>query len=386
MKKIGIVILLVVGLLLGLFWWRGGWEKDTAVSPPALLPLTNASANDAFTQATEPNQITFPQDYGPHDEYQTEWWYYTGNVTAEDGEEFGYQLTFFRRALTADQEETTDNAWRSNQIYLAHFAITDVQGEAFYPQERFSRGSAGLAGAQAEPYAVWLENWSAREVRPGVVRLFAETEEVTLDVELTQTLDPVLHGAGGLSQKGADVGNASYYYSLVQQPTTGTIRVGDQSYTVTGKSWQDHEYSTSALGENTVGWDWFSLQLDNGQSLMFFQIRNEDGSIDPFSSGTFIDADGSLTPLGVEDWQLEVTERWTSPANGAEYPAGWLIRIPSLEIELEGRPYLANQELNLSTTYWEGATQFSGTVAGQAVTAKGYVELTGYAESMNGRL
>lgn len=384
MKRLLIVGLVLIGILVLI--WQWDVRRNTAVSNATLLPLLSEESTAGFARATEPDNITFPQAYGPHNEYQTEWWYYTGNLTAESGEEFGYQLTFFRRALTPQEVLDADNEWRTNQVYLAHFTITDVNGEMFYPHEKFSRGSAGLAGAQAEPYAVWLENWSAREVRPGIVRLFAESEAVTLDVELMQTLDPILHGADGLSQKGAETGTASYYYSLVQQPTSGTIRIGENSYNVSGKSWKDHEYSTGALGPDVIGWDWFSLQLDNGQSLMFFQIRNEDGSLEPYSSGSFIAADGSVTPLTSADWHLEVTNSWTSPTNGAEYPAGWVIRIPALDIELTGRPLLANQELNVSTTYWEGATTFSGKVGGQSVSGKGYVELTGYAQSMNGRL
>ena len=385
MKKSWILFLFVAAIFL-FFFWQWDQFRNTAVSPTTVLPLQSEADLSGFSQATEPNNVIFPRDFGPHEDYQTEWWYYTGNLTADSGEEFGYQLTFFRRALTPEEIANDDSSWRSNQIYFAHFTVTDVDGQAFYPHERFSRAGAGLAGAQAVPYAVWLEDWSAREIEPGVVRLFAEAEDVTLDLKLTQSLDPILHGEGGLSQKGAKEGTASYYYSLVQQPTNGTVRVGENSYNVSGKSWKDHEYSTQALSPDVIGWDWFSLQLDNGQSLMFFQIRNEDGSIEPFSSGSFIDVDGSVTPLTIDDWQLEVTDRWESPANGAEYPAGWNIRIPSLEIELEGRPLLANQELNVVTTYWEGATEFSGTVAGQPVTAKGYIELTGYAESMNGRL
>ena len=385
MKKSWILFLLVAALFLFIFWQ---WDqlRNRTVSPTTVLPLQSETDLSGFSQAMEPNNVIFPRDFGPHEDYQTEWWYYTGNLTANTGEEFGYQLTFFRRALSANELTEDESRWRSNQIYFAHFTITDVNGEAFYPHERFSRAGAGLAGAQAAPYAVWIENWSAREIEPGVVRLFAEAEDVSLDLQLTQTLDPILHGQGGLSQKGAEAGTASYYYSLVQQPTTGTVRIGEKNYTVSGKSWKDHEYSTQALSPDVIGWDWFSLQLDNGQSLMFFQIRNEDGTIEPFSSGSFIDTDGTVTPLTIDDWQLEVTDNWTSPVNNAEYPAGWIIRAPSLDIELEGRPLLANQELNVTTTYWEGATEFAGMVAGQPVTAKGYIELTGYAESMNGRL
>ena len=219
-----------------------------------------------------------------------------------------------------------------------------------------------------------------------MVILKAAGGDVALDLTLTQTMPPVLHGDGGLSPKGEEPGNASYYYSIIRQETAGTIRIGEELFDVTGLSWKDHEYSTSALSADAVGWDWFSLQLDNGGGLMLFQIRNADGSLEPFSSGSYIAPDGTITHLALADFMIEVLDTWISPTSGGEYPAGWRISIPKLALELEGRPLLPNQELNVSTVYWEGAVEFGGTLAGASVTARGYVELTGYAGSMNGRL
>jgi predicted secreted hydrolase len=199
-------------------------------------------------------------------------------------------------------------------------------------------------------------------------------------------LPPILHGDGGLSPKGPEPGNASYYYSIIQQRAEGTVSVQGIDYAVTGRAWKDHEYSTSALSPGAVGWDWFSIQLDDGGGLMFFQIRQDDGRLDPASSGTVIFPDGSTRKLAVGDWQLEVLDRWTSPHSGADYPAGWRITIPDLDLELTGRPLLADQELNVSTTYWEGATAFEGQRDGMPITGQGYVELTGYAEEFSGRL
>lgn len=391
-----ILLALVVG---GLFLWRQPAPQATAQA--SLLPLLSESDTAGFARATEPNAIQFPRDLGPHPDYQTEWWYYTGNLEGENGRLFGYQFTIFRRALTSEigdwrleterqspisnfQSPTSD--WRTNQVYLAHFTLSDIANNAFYPHERFSRGAAGLAGAQAEPYQVWLEDWTISEIAPGEVRLQADGGDVALDLTLTQTMPPVLHGDGGLSPKGAEPGNASYYYSIIRQETAGTIRIGEELFDVTGLSWKDHEYSTSALSAGAVGWDWFSLQLDNGGGLMLFQIRNADGSVEPFSSGSYIAPDGTITHLALADFDIEVLDTWISPTSGGEYPAGWRISIPKLALELEGRPLLPNQELNVSTTYWEGAVEFSGTLAGAPVTARGYVELTGYAGSMNGRL
>jgi predicted secreted hydrolase len=223
-------------------------------------------------------------------------------------------------------------------------------------------------------------------VDDGRVHLFAQTEQVTLDLTLNQTLPPILHGDGGLSPKGPETGNASYYYSIVQQEAVGRVVVGDASYDVSGLAWKDHEYSTSALTADAVGWDWFSLQFDDGSALMFFQIRKENGDLEPTSSGTYIYPDGTTQKLAREDWQMMVTDTWTSPDNGAEYPAGWQIRIPAVGLDITGEPLMSDQELNVSTTYWEGAVGFSGTVEGQDVGAKGYIEMTGYADKIDGRL
>ncbi|WP_374686028.1 lipocalin-like domain-containing protein [Promineifilum sp.] len=418
MKRVWFVLIgigvLVVGLIVGRPLWAGEGERALEAS---LEALPAAGATEGFARATEPGAIQFPRDLGPHDDYQTEWWYYTGNLTTADGRAFGFQFTIFRRALTpeeesadfadyadseiiggltSDQQPTTsesvqsvksvDSSWRSNQVYLAHFAISDIGGGAFYPAERFSRGAAGLAGATAEPYRVWLEDWTIEAVGPGQVRLRARAEAAALDLTLTETIPPVLHGDGGLSQKGPEPGNASYYYSLVQQRAAGVVTVGGERFEVTGRAWKDHEWSTSALSEGAVGWDWLSLQLDDGGALMLFEIRRADGTREPLSAGSYIAPDGTVTPLAWGDWTLEVTDTWTSPTSGGEYPAGWQISVPSVGLELEGRPLLADQELNLSTVYWEGAVAFSGTQAGAPVAATGYIELTGYVGTMEGRL
>lgn len=346
------------------------------------LLVDDGQTSPAFARATEADAVQFPRDLGPHEEYQTEWWYYTGNLAAADGRPFGYQFTIFRRALAPLSElpDVSDpSAWRSNQLYLAHFTISDIAGDAFYDNERFSRDGVGLAGAQAEPYAVWLEDWSVREIAPGQTRLQARTDEVALDLVLTETMAPVLHSEGGLSQKGPEPGNASYYYSIIRQASEGTVRVGEETFEVSGLSWKDHEYSTSALSPGSVGWDWLSLQFDDGSGLMLFEIRREDGTLEPYSSGSFIAADGTVQPLALGDWQLEVLDTWRSPSSDAVYPAAWRLTVPGLDLALEGQARMANQELNVSTIYWEGSVAFTGTRAGEPVAAQGYMELTGYA-------
>lgn len=389
MRRALFVVMLLVAVIAGLLWWRSADEPAGGAPQASLLPLLSEDDAAGFTRATEPGAIRFPRDLGPHDDYQTEWWYYTGNLQTDGGRRFGYQLTFFRRALVPPDESAAagdGNAWRTEQVYLAHFALSDIDGEAFYFDEQFARGAAGLGGAQAEPYHVWLEEWQAVATGDGGVRLVAETEEVAIDLTLTQTLPPVLHGESGLSAKGPTPGNASYYYSFVQQETAGTVRVGTERFDVTGRSWKDHEYSTSVLEQGAVGWDWFSLQFDNGGALMFFQIRRDDGTIQAESSGTLVYPDGSLAHVPLSGWELEVVDTWTSPETGAVYPAAWRLRLPALGLELEGRSLLADQELRLSTVYWEGAVSYSGSWDGRPVTATGYVEMTGYYETMEGRL
>lgn len=377
MKRWLLLGVIVSAVAVGLWWWQASSRPATAVSA-SITSLLAGENTAGFARATEPGGLQFPRDLGAHEAYQTEWWYYTGNLRAADGREFGYQFTIFRRALTPEPP-ADDSEWRSHQVYFAHFTISDIARGRFYQQEKFSRGGAGLAGARAAPYRVWIEDWAVAETAPGVVQISAQTGEVALDVALTQTLPPMLQGEAGLSQKGPEPGNASYYYSLVQQPTNGTLRLGEETVAVSGISWKDHEYSTSALAPDAVGWDWFSVQLENGTALMLVQIRQAGGGVSPFSAGAFVAAGGTTTPLAAGDFSLEVTDTWRSPVSGAEYPAGWEIRVPALDLTLTAVPLMPNQELTVSTVYWEGAVAYEGRLAGEPVSGRGYVELTGYA-------
>ncbi len=385
MKKLALLSLLIIILAAGgWLWWR---EAAVADQGGTVTEYLSGEAAEGFALVTEPNAIEFPRDFGAHEAYQTEWWYYTGNLQTAGGRDFGYQFTIFRRGLTPGELETADaSAWRSNQIYFAHFTVSDIANEDFYDFEKFSRGAADLAGAQAEPYQVWIENWSVQEQADGTILLSAAQDDVKLELTLTQTRPPILHGEGGLSQKGPEYGNASYYYSQIHQQTEGTVTIGADQYTVSGLSWKDHEYGTSFLSEGVIGWNWFALQFDDGSALMFAEGVNEAENSALDSIGTFIYPDNTTVSLSLEDVQLEVLDTWTSPTSGGEYPAAWRMTIPSLNLEITGEPLMANQELNVSTTYWEGAVRFSGTRNGTATTAVGYVEMTGYAGSLGGRL
>jgi predicted secreted hydrolase len=337
-----------------------------------------------FARAVVPRTFRFPEDHGPHPDFRTEWWYYTGNLATAAGRRFGFQLTFFRNSL-APHPPARVSRWATNEVYLAHFALTDVQGGRFRSDERLERAAVGLAGAEASPFRVWLGDWSSEgppdRGRAVPMRLRAAAGDGgAIDLTLQAGKPPVLEGDHGLSRKGSAPGQASYYYSLPRMPTAGTIRVGSVSdaggstFAVSGLAWMDREWSTSSLASDEVGWDWFALQLADGREVMLYRLRRKDGSVGPASSGTLIAADGSSRQLALADVVLEPSGNWTSPRSGARYPARFHLRIPASGLDLEIRPLLADQELDTSFRYWEGAVAVTGTVAGS-----GYVELTGYA-------
>lgn len=383
--------------------WRMGWlllavltlavsgcggGSPAVVSASVVEAMSGGAAAgvdaDAFARAVEPITFVFPRDHGPHNDYRTEWWYYTGNLQDTAGNAYGYQLTFFRSALAAQEPQRTSEL-ATNQVYMAHFALTDAVRGEHESFERFSRGAGGLAGAQGEPsFQVWLEDWSAVQVGEGEqppMRLLANAEgqdgPVALDLTLRQTRPPLLQGDQGLDQKGPEPGNASYYYSLVGLETSGVITSAGNAVEVTGLSWMDHEFGTSALSGDAVGWDWFSLQLDNGAALMTYLIRTADGGFAK-AKGALAWPDGSQSPITQDDFTIEVTGEWVSPRTGFRYPSGWRMTLPQEDAVLEVTPLIPDQEMDVSFIYWEGAVHVSGTWGGAAVSGQGYIELTGY--------
>lgn len=383
MRRTLFITLVLIAALAALGLWLP--DRSAPGDLSAELPAVPEAAA-GFARATGPAPLSFPMDFGPHPDFQSEWWYYTGNLESADGRHFGFELTFFRRALLPpDQVPARQSAWASDQIYMAHLALTDVEGNAFYAFQRFSRDALGLAGASGDPYSVWLEDWRVAQTGPDSFHLSASQSDLAIELDLVSEKAPVLHGDQGYSRKGPEAGNASYYYSQARLVSRGQISLHGEDIQVSGLSWKDHEFSTSALSAGQQGWDWFSIQLDNGYELMLYQLRQADGSIDPYSSGTWIAPDGSLTHLSVEDFEIEAQDEWRSPHSGATYPMGWVLRIPRLNLELEISPYLEDQELNLAFIYWEGASRVSGSLDGVAVGGQGYVEMTGYAESLGGQ-
>ncbi|WP_305044702.1 lipocalin-like domain-containing protein [Geoalkalibacter sp.] len=345
----------------------------------SLADTLGAAEDEGYARALAPRPFVFPDDHGPHPEFKTEWWYFTGNLKDEAGRRFGYQLTFFRIALSPSPVPRA-SAWGADQLYMGHFALSDLDGGRFFAEERFSRAALELAGAQAAPFRVWLEDWQASgPAQTFPLRLQAAGAEVALDLRLDEGKPLVLQGEAGLSRKSAAVGNASYYYSFTRLPTSGRLRIGAQGFTVRGDSWLDREWSTSALAPDQQGWDWFALQLDDGRELMFYQLRLKNGGRDPASKGILVEADGQSRLLRDEEVELEVLEHWRSPRGGI-YPARWRLRVPREDLDLRVTPLLADQELAVSIRYWEGAVGVTGSRAGRPLSGRGYVELTGYAE------
>jgi predicted secreted hydrolase len=364
--------------------------------PPQLsAAIVGLQANDSmvgYARATNVRPFKFPDDHGPHPDFQTEWWYYTGNLESADGRRFGYQLTFFRRAITPPStaaQGATPRAtdWATNQIYFAHFALTDAKNNRHDATERFSRGAANLAGASGTPFRVWIENWSVETQNfaslpsdASSMQLRADNEGRSINLTLTSSKPPVLQGNRGLSAKSDEPGNASYYISFTRMKTSGTVTVNGEQLQVSGDSWMDHEWSTAALGPNAVGWDWFSIQLSDNRELMLFQIRNKDGSIEPVSSGTLVEPDGTTHYLPRDQFKIVVPSTWTSNTTRATYPARWSVAVPSANIQIDLKPIVADQEMILSIVYWEGAVDISGQSNGKPVTGRGFVEMTGYAK------
>ena len=367
------------------------YVRGATAAPPEILRPAVPAQSEGFAQVLEPRAFEFPRDHGPHPEFRQEWWYLTGNLDAADGERFGFELTFFRVALVppmpgqaSDATSSADpaSAWRTREIYVAHFAITDVARSRFRSQQRFSREALGLAGAQAAPLHVWLDDWSLAapmQGESGPWQLHAAQEGYAIELWLEPQGAPVLNGAGGLSRKSERTGDATYYYSIPRLAAHGQLRREGQSLELHGLAWLDREWGSGGLGPREVGWDWFGLQLDDGSALMFYALRDEHGARDPHSAGSFIAADGSVRALADRDVSITVTTSWRN-RSGDRYPGGWRVSVPTLALDLAVHPPLADQELRTTPPYWEGAVDVSGTRNGRALGGRGYVELVGYAQ------
>jgi predicted secreted hydrolase len=323
----------------------------------------------------------FPRDHFNHPEFQTEWWYTTGNLIAADGHHYGFELTFFRQGVDRDPGKT--EPWDIQDLYLAHLALSDLDGGKFYHAERTNRAGPGLAGIDAKQKRIWNGNWEIRWNGAEEI-LNVVDEKFSLSFSLHSEKQPVIHGENGVSQKAAGAGHASHYISFTRLLTKGTIEMTGKSIDVRGTSWMDHEFFTHSMDAEQVGWDWLSVQLEDNTELMLYQFRRKDGSTDPFSSGTYVDVRGKSVHLSAADFRLvPAGETWTSDLTGAKYPVAWSMEIPRLGLKLAATTQLKSQELaggsKIAPSYWEGAIAIEGTRGGASVRGVGYLEMTGYA-------
>lgn len=361
---------------------------------------------------------SFPRDHGAHNDYATEWWYYTGHLDAQDGRTFGFELTFFRTRVAREEEDAADesndaasdastndasnatsaraadSAFAVEQMHWAHFAISDLGAKKFHFDERLNRGGVGVAGAREDMLNAWNGKWSV-EALGDIHHLRAELRgddgvERAIRLALVPRKPLALHGDNGYSQKAGEVGNASMYYSFTNLDVQGTLYLDDQPLAVTGDAWMDHEFGTSQLADDQVGWDWFALNLDDGSELMLYGLRHADGAFGAWSGGTFVAKDGATTRLKRDDFAIAGDGTWTSPHTKGIYPQGWTLTVKPLALKLDVAANLADQELRTKLAgevdYWEGSVAVSGTRDGAPVKGRGYVELVGYSRPFDGEI
>ena len=363
-----------------------------AAAPPEAVNSLGSPPASGFAAALEPRRFEFPRDHGPHPDFRQEWWYVTGNLDAADGERFGFELTFFRVALVPPTAVTTPtaasraaspeaaSAWRAREIYVAHFAVTDVARRRFRSAQKLARGALGLAGADAAPLHVWLDDWALKATGDGARwELHAAQPGYAIDLTLESQSAPALNGKAGLSRKSDQPADATYYYSIPRVGVRGQLLREGQTVEVHGLAWLDREWGSGGLGPSEVGWDWFGLQLGDGSALMFYALRDRDGHRDAHSAGTWMGPDGNVRELTNEDVAIAVNNEWRN-GSGDRYPSGWRVRVPALSLDLTVRPVLADQELQTTPRYWEGAVDVTGERAGTSLGGRGYVELVGYAQ------
>ncbi len=344
-----------------------------------------------FALALPGYHFSFPRDHGSHNEFQTEWWYYTGQVRSRTGNAYGYQLTFFRHGLESQDREPNPSRWAIRHLYLAHFAVTELNNTRFTYSEKMSRAGIGKAGADSDALSVWIDDWTVttngwtQHLRANLRSTESTQTRISIDFDLIPAKTTVVHGHDGVSRKGSARGQASHYYSMPRLRTEGRLTIDDEVHLVHGMSWMDHEFGTNQLGADQIGWDWFGLQLEDGSELMLYRLRLQDGTKDPASSGSLIAPDATHIHLTSKDFFLQPLRTWISEKSGASYPISWKMTIPAHGLTLDVVPYMEEQELitdhSTQVTYWEGAVRVHGHRNEQPIHGQGYMELTGYAGS-----
>ena len=340
------------------------------------LSFTACAFGLEFSDVTENSRPKFPDDFYYRKDYRVQWWYLTGHLLDETGREFGYELTFFAVGV---QKREYKSRFGVRNIYISHFALSDVKNRKFLSSESADAGVFGFAGAAEKGLDVWVGNNSLKGTQEKMqIRASDKDKGIDLDLLLSPAKPVVLNGDAGYSRKSEESPLiASLYFSCTNLDTHGTLSIGNRTFRVKGKSWFDREISSRGLDAGERGWDWFSIQLEDEREVMLYLIRKKDGSVDRYSSGTFVYKDGSSRHLSLQDFKVTVLSHYRSAKTGAEYPAGWQIAIPSENLDLTVTPLIEDQEFQGSAitgnNYWEGTCSVAGSAVGRA-----YVELVGY--------
>ena len=322
--------------------------------------------------------LVFARDHGAHPDLRTEWWYVTGHARSATGErEFGFQLTFFRTRVDATQ--SLQSSFAARQLIFAHAALTDVQGQKLWHDQRIAREGFGLALAGLDDTRLKLGDWTLqRSADAGRYTASLPAQDFGLQLQFSPTQSLLLQGRQGLSRKGPDVRQASYYYSQPQLATSGQIRLRDQTFDVSGKAWLDHEWSDELLHPEARGWDWIGMNLDDGSALTAFALRRADGSA-VWDGGSFRTAQGALNSFSRGEVVFQPVRHWQSPLTQARYPVEWQVRTPAGIYTV--RAVIDAQELDsrqsTGAVYWEGLSDLLDST-GRRV-GRGYLEMTGYA-------
>lgn len=355
------------------------------------LAFFSADCVSAWDKALKPRNFSFPQDHGSHPQFKTEWWYVTGQLSSDEGRDFGFQFTIFRHGIKENPPErpTPESPWQVHNLFILHCGLSDIKNQRFVSHQDISRAGPGLAGARENRMETWLKGSRiALNEKKQIIELTAKTPDYKLTLELQPAYPPILNGNRGLSTKGPEPGQASYYYSWPRLAANGILELSGERLTVNGLSWLDREFATNQLGEKQAGWDWFALHFDNGQALMLYRMRLKDGGQDPSSSGTWIFSDGSSQHLTHQDFKLVPGKTWKSPKSGADYPINWEVELkkPS-PMKFTISPLILNQEMNTANTalanYWEGAVKVEGSDAEKIkFSGHGYLEMTGYDQTL----
>lgn len=344
---------------------------------PLLFALPSFAYGAAPPAVLAERRLAFPRDHGAHPDLRTEWWYVTGELHAGE-RRFGFQVTFFRSRVDATQQ--MQSRFAAKQLVFAHAALTDVQGHRLWHDGRIARAGFGIAEASEADAQLVLRDWSlARQGEAWQARLPAR--DFALDLRCTPTQPVLLQGRAGLSRKGPDAAQASYYYSLPQLAVAGRLTLQGRAFDVSGKSWLDHEWSEALLHPDAVGWDWIGMNLDGGSALTAFRLRRRDGT-SLWDGGSFRSADGRLFIAQQGETEFRPGRRWTSPASRASYPVEWTVRTPADFYTV--RAVVDDQELDsrgsTGSIYWEGLSELFDS-KGRKVGA-GYLEMTGYASRL----